>query len=81
MNKENYFDIQSNCKLLTQMQAQYEQVVAQNKSLQTELNALKKIQNEVLEEPLNLREVLLMNCVEDDVVSRYENDLRHAEPH
>lgn len=76
MNKENYFDIQSNCKLLTQMQAQYEQVVAQNKSLQTELNALKKIQNEVLEEPLNLREVLLMNCVEDDVVSRYENDLR-----
>ena len=48
MNKENYCDIQSNCKLLVQMQAQYEQVVAQNKSFQTELNALKRIQNEAL---------------------------------
>ena len=75
MNKENYCDIQSNCKLLTQMQAQYEQVVAQNKSLQTELNALKRIQNEALEEPLNLREVLLMNCVAEDTAAKYENDL------
>ena len=76
MNKENYCDIQSNCKLLTQMQAQYEQVVAQNKSFQTELNALKRIQNEALEEPLNLREVLLMNCVAEDTAAKYENDLR-----
>lgn len=76
MNKENYCDIQSNCKLLAQMQAQYEQVVAQNKSLQTELNALKRIQNETLEEPLNLREVLLMNCVAEDTAAKYENDLR-----
>lgn len=76
MNKENYCDIQSNCKLLVQMQAQYEQVVAQNKSFQTELNALKRIQNEALEEPLNLREVLLMNCVAEDTAAKYENDLR-----
>jgi len=70
MNKTNYCDIQDNCKLLSQMQTQYEKVVAQNKSLQTELNNLKKIQNEALQEPLNLREVLLMNCVEGETVCK-----------
>ena len=75
-NTRKYCDIEDNCKLLKQMQSQYDAVVNQNRSLQTELNQLRKIKNDVLKDPLNLREVLLMNCVEDDVISRYENDIR-----
>lgn len=33
-----YCDIEDNCKLLKQMQSQYDAVVNQNRSLQTELN-------------------------------------------
>ena len=46
---------------------QYDRVVSQNKSLQTELNAIKK---EVLKNPLTLREVLLCECVKNEI----END-------
>lgn len=71
-----YCDIEDNCKLLKQMQSQYDAVVNQNRSLQTELNQLRKIKNDVLNDPLNLREVLLMNCIADDITSKYENKIR-----
>ena len=46
---------------------QYDKVVQQNKSLQTELNEIKK---EILKNPLNLREVLLCECIKNEI----END-------
>lgn len=46
---------------------QYDKVVLQNKSLQTELNEIKK---EILKNPLNLREFLLCECIKNEI----END-------
>ena len=75
-NEKRYCDAEDHCKLLKQMQSQYDAVVKQNKSLQAELNDLRKIKNDVLKDPLNLREVLLMNCIADDITSKYENKIR-----
>lgn len=46
---------------------QYDKVVLQNKSLQTELNEIKK---EILKNPLNLREFILCECIKNEI----END-------
>ena len=52
---------------LAQTVQQYDKVVLQNKSLQTELNEIKK---EALKGPLNLREFLLCECIKNEI----END-------
>lgn len=60
-------------KLLQETEAavqQYDKVVQQNKSLQTELNEIKK---EALKNPLNVRDFYLCQCV----ASEYENDTRN----